>query len=448
MRVLQVIHGYPPRYNAGSEVYTQTLARALAVRHQVMVFSRFEDPYRPPYTELDETDDGCRDAGPIPVRMINMPHFRDRYRHERVDAAFARCLEEFAPDVVHIQHLNHLSTSLVTCAARHGTPSVFTLHDFWLQCPRGQFLQFFPEPEAATLGLCDGQEDSKCASHCYAPRYGSGEEGEWDKNVRHYAGWVGGRMRHVREIAALVHLFIAPSQQLGRRFVQEFGMPSERVAHLNYGFDLQRLHGRKRERQEHQDFVFGYIGTHVAAKGIHQLIEAFAQLDGNVRLRIWGRPHAEFTPPLQAMHRRLPTGVRERITWEGEYPNHDIVTRVFNHVDAIVVPSIWLENSPLVIHEAQEARVPVVTAAAGGMAELVRHEVNGLLYEHRNPVALAAQMSRLAGDPDWAARLGQRGYLHSADGHVPSTRQHAAEIERLYARALCPESAQGKDLSV
>ena len=320
MRVLQVIHGYPPRYNAGSEVYTQTLARALAVRHQVMVFSRFEDPYRPPYTELDETDDGCRDAGPIPVRMINMPHFRDRYRHERVDAAFARCLEEFAPDVVHIQHLNHLSTSLVTCAARHGTPSVFTLHDFWLQCPRGQFLQFFPEPEAATLGLCDGQEDSKCASHCYAPRYGSGEEGEWDKNVRHYAGWVGGRMRHVREIAALVHLFIAPSQQLGRRFVQEFGMPSERVAHLNYGFDLQRLHGRKRERQEHQDFVFGYIGTHVAAKGIHQLIEAFAQLDGNVRLRIWGRPHAEFTPPLQAMHRRLPTGVRSESHGKGSIP--------------------------------------------------------------------------------------------------------------------------------
>jgi len=445
MRVLQVIHGYPPRYNAGSEVYTQTLARALAIRHQVMVFSRFEDPYQPPYVELAETDDGLPDASPIPIRLINMPLFRDRYRHERVDAAFTRCLKEFVPDVVHIQHLNHLSTSLVSCAALHGTPVVFTLHDFWLQCPRGQFLQFFPESEATTLGLCDGQEDSKCASRCYAPRYGSGAAEEWDENVRHYAAWVWGRMRHVREIAALVRLFIAPSKQLGHRFVQQFGLPAERVAHLDYGFDLKRLHGRKRQREEHQDFVFGYIGTHVPAKGIHQLMDAFAQLDGHARLRIWGRAHAEFTPPLQARHHRLPVGVRERITWEGEYQNHEIVAQVFNRVDAIVVPSIWLENSPLVIHEAQQARVPVITAAAGGMAEFVQHEVNGLLYEHRNPRALAEQMSRLVSDPDWAVRLGHRGYLHSVDGNVPSTRQHAAEIERLYAQVLRPEAAQGKD---
>ena len=39
---------------------------------------------------------------------------------------------------------------------------------------------------------------------------------------------------------------------------------------------------------------------------------------------------------------------------------------VFNHCDAIVVPSIWAENSPLVIHEALQARVPVITADYGG----------------------------------------------------------------------------------
>ncbi|NBV25062.1 MAG: glycosyltransferase [Proteobacteria bacterium] len=442
MRVLLVVHGYPPRYNAGSEVYTQTLARALAVRHQVMVFSRLEDPYQPPYLEFDESDDGCPDAGPIPIRMINMPHFRDRYRHERVDAAFARCLKEFAPDVVHIQHLNHLSTSLVTCAARLSTPVVFTLHDFWLQCPRGQFLQFFPESEATTLGLCDGQADSKCASRCYAPRYGSGAAEEQAASVRHFTDWVRQRMKHVREITTLVDLFIAPSRQLARQFEQAFGVSAKRVAQLDYGFDLQRLHGRRRQPEADGGLVFGYIGTHVPAKGIHQLLDAFARLDGNVRLRLWGRAHPEFTPPLLARQRRLPAGVRERITWEGEYPNHEIVTRVFNQVDAIVVPSIWLENSPLVIHEAQQARVPVITADAGGMAELVHHEVNGLLFEHRNSAALAAQMGRLMNDPDWAARLGQRGYLFSSDGDVPSVDQHTREIERLYASVLHPQAAR------
>ena len=43
VKVLQVIHGYPPRYNAGSEVYTQTLCHALAGRCEVCVFTREED---------------------------------------------------------------------------------------------------------------------------------------------------------------------------------------------------------------------------------------------------------------------------------------------------------------------------------------------------------------------------------------------------------------------
>lgn len=102
------------------------------------------------------------------------------------------------------------------------------------------------------------------------------------------------------------------------------------------------------------------------------------------RLRIWGRPNAESTPALKALCEGFPQTIRERISWEGEYANEQIVPRVFNHVDAIVVPSIWLENSPLVIHEAQQARVPVITADAGGMAEFVQHEVNGLLFHHRD----------------------------------------------------------------
>jgi len=105
-------------------------------------------------------------------------------------------------------------------------------------------------------------------------------------------------------------------------------------------------------------------------------------------------------------------------------------------VDAIVVPSIWVENSPLVIHEAQQARVPVITADAGGMAEYVHHEVNGLLFAHRDPRALAEQMQRLGDDPMLARRLGARGYLGSVSGDIPDIGAHVREIESLYTRAL------------
>jgi glycosyltransferase involved in cell wall biosynthesis len=116
----------------------------------------------------------------------------------------------------------------------------------------------------------------------------------------------------------------------------------------------------------------------------------------------------------------------------GEYRNPDIVPEVFNRCDAIVVPSIWAENSPLVIHEALQAGVPVITADYGGMAEYVGHEENGLLFNHRDPSSLAAQMQRLADAPEWARQLGRRGYLQSHDGNIPDMDAHAREITRMY----------------
>ena len=120
----------------------------------------------------------------------------------------------------------------------------------------------------------------------------------------------------------------------------------------------------------------------------------------------------------------------------GEYRNQDIVPDVFNRCDAIVVPSIWAENSPLVIHEAQQSGVPVITANYGGMAEYVHHEENGLLFTHRDPESLARQMQRLADTPGLASRLGGRGYLQSADGNVPDMRDHAYAVEAIYERLL------------
>ena len=58
MKVLQVIHGYPPYYMAGSEVYTHTLAVKLAKQCDVYVFTRVENPFEPAYTYEDSVEDG------------------------------------------------------------------------------------------------------------------------------------------------------------------------------------------------------------------------------------------------------------------------------------------------------------------------------------------------------------------------------------------------------
>jgi len=281
--------------------------------------------------------------------------------------------------------------------------------------------------------VCDGQEDRKCAMKCYA-RYFSGCNQEREEDLAYWENWVRRRMAHVREVVVQVDLFISPSQYLKNRYEQDFGLPKEKSIYLDYGFERRRMTGRRRVGDEL--FTFGYIGTHIPAKGIHQLIEAFGMLKGEAQLKIWGRDRGQATRALREMADSLPEDKRNSVIWMGEYENQSIGVDVFNNADAIVVPSIWVENSPLVIHEAQQARVPVITASEGGMGEYVHHEVNGLIYQHRDTADLARQMQRLIEQPALAIKLGQRGYLFSNDGQIPDIDQHIFELENCYKRVM------------
>ncbi len=430
MRILQVIHGYPMRYNAGSEVYTQTLSQGLAQRHEVHVFTREENAFAADFTMREECD---AEQPQIKLHIINIPNYKDRYRHTQVDQCFAELLDSLQPEVVHVGHLNHLSTSLLEQAAQRNIPIVYTLHDYWLMCPRGQFMQMFPENPHNLWAACEGQADRKCAERCYA-RYFSGAEAEYEQDVQYWTDWVARRMAHVRNMVDLVDIFIAPAQYLYNRYRDDFGLPETQLRYLDYGFDVSRLQGR--ERVAGEPFTFGYIGTHIPAKGIHQLIQAFGQLKGEAKLRIWGRPRGQDTAALQALAQALPADKTAQIEWRSEYRNQQIVQDVFNHVDAIVVPSVWVENSPLVIHEALQVRVPVITANTGGMAEYVHHQVNGLCFAHRNPDAMAMQMQRLRDNPALAQRLGQRGYAQSENGDIPDLAAHVQDIEAIYREVL------------
>lgn len=430
MRILLGIHGYPMRYNAGSEVYTQSLAHELSSTHEVHVFTRHENSFLPEYQYSVEQDPSNER---VTLHLVNMARARDRYRHEEVDRLFGCLLDRLKPDVVHIGHLNHLSTSLVFEAHNRRIPIVYTLHDYWLLCPRGQFIQAYPADPTDVWALCDGQEERKCAQRCYA-RYYSGAPEDLDTDIAYWTGWVHRRMNHVRQLCEVIDVFVTPSIYLRDQFARYFGIPVDRMLYLDYGFDLERLGHRYRAPEER--FTFGYIGTHIPAKGVHLLIEAYGQLEGNHGLRIWGRHRGAETNGLEFLVKALPKHVRDTIEWKGEYRNQDIVSHVFNACDAIIVPSIWAENSPLVIHEALQARVPVITARYGGMQEYIEHEVNGLLFDHRDVTSLSRQMARLEEDPELVQKLGARGYLQSPNGNVPSIEDHTNSMIGIYGKAI------------
>ena len=422
MHILKVIHGYPHNYNAGSEVYSQSICMELSKSHKVSVFTREENPYSPDFSirhqrELDNLD----------LYYANNPQGKDGYRHARLDAEFRDLISIIKPDMAHIGHLNHLSTGLIDELNAQNIPIVFTLHDFWLMCPRGQFLTRSIGREN-NFQVCNGQSDKKCATDCYRV-YFSGLESDEEQDIETWSQWIHRRMAEIKAIIEKVDLFIAPSNYLRNRFINEFGIADDKIVYLDYGFPTEYLLPTAKA-PEKRNFTFGYIGTHIPAKGVNDLIEAFKLIKQPAILKIFGRENGQNTTALKDLAKESVN----KIEFAGEYVNRNLADQVFSQVDCIVVPSIWAENSPLVIHEAQACKIPVITANYGGMSEYVQHRVNGLLFEHRNVRSLAEQMQFAIENPDLLDSYGKRGYLLSEDGRVPNITDHCNELVNIYKR--------------
>lgn len=420
MHILKIIHGYPPNYNAGSEVYSQSICNELSKYHKVSVFTREENPYTTDFAirHVNENEN-------LNFYFVNNPQGKDGYRHKALDNNFANLLSQIKPDVAHIGHLNHLSTGLVDELNKQKIPVIYTLHDFWLMCPRGQFLTRGIGNED-NFKLCNGQNDRKCATECYKVYFTGREEFE-EEDIKNWSSWIHLRMNETKAIIDKVQLFIAPSMYLKDRFVKEFGVPDEKIIYLDYGFPTHYL-TKTAVNSEKPVFTFGYIGTLIPAKGVNHLIEAFLKIKEPAKLLIFGRENGQSSNALKA----IASKTRNTIEFAGEYINQNLADSVFSRVDCIVVPSIWGENSPLVIHEAQACQIPVITANYGGMKELIHHEVNGLLFEHRNIDSLSEQMLHALHNPNSLRSYGARGYIHSSDGSVPNIQNHCKHLEKLY----------------
>ncbi|MBK8397508.1 MAG: glycosyltransferase [Leptospiraceae bacterium] len=423
MKILKVIHGYPPIFNAGSEVYSEMLCNELRKENEVIVFTREENPYLPEFHLRKEISERG-----VEIFFINIPRGKDGFRHPKMDSVFKNFIFAAKPDIAHIGHLNHLSTGIIDVLNEEQIPILYTLHDFWLLCPRGQFLQTnFGESEY--YQVCDGQEDRKCATHCYNS-YFTGISDTMEIEISNWTKWINSRMTEINRICEKIDLFLAPSRYLLQRYVNYSPIPKEKIKFIDYGFHLDRL--QRVEDNRNTIFTFGYIGTHIPAKGVNLLIDAFKETSVKANLKIWGRENGQNTSSLK----KKAESSKNKIEFMGEYQNEKISLEVFNCIDCLVVPSIWMENSPLVIHEAQQVRIPVITADQGGMKEFVEDGINGLLFKHRNLESLRDKMEYAATHPIQMKELAKRGYLYSTTGDIPSIEEHTKEIVKIYQSLL------------
>ncbi len=420
MKILKIIHGFPPLYSAGSEVYSHSIVEELSRRHQVLVFTREEDVFRPDFSLRREKRSSYE------VVYVNMARAKDGYNHPQVNKNFATILDDFQPDIAHIGHLSHLSTGLIDELIKKNIPIVYTLHDYWLMCPRGQFLQ--RNFGNGLYEICDKQESRKCATRCYS-MYFSGTS-DTNAEIEYWTRWIERRQQIMHSITRKVDLFIAPSRYLMHRYIDQFAVPREKIIYLDYGFPLHYL--RPVTHKDSGVYTFGYIGRIIPAKGVDMLISAFKKIHKPAKLKIWGIDDGQTLKALK----RLAADSQNPIEFCGQYVNHNLASDVLSKVDAIVVPSIWVENSPLVIHEAQACQIPVITADIGGMAEYVQHKVNGLLFRFRDTQSLYEQMLWAIDHQEEMKKIGRRGYLYSKDGKVPDIKTHCNQLEQIYNKVI------------
>jgi len=114
---------------------------------------------------------------------------------------------------------------------------------------------------------------------------------------------------------------------------------------------------------------FLYASSIIPTKGPDRLVRAFRSLRADARLTIAGHApefptHPGFKDSLLAEASTDP-----RITWLGPVPP-DQMSHLLGRHDVLVLPSIWPENSPLIVREATRAGLVVIASAQGGAREL------------------------------------------------------------------------------
>jgi glycosyltransferase involved in cell wall biosynthesis len=144
--------------------------------------------------------------------------------------------------------------------------------------------------------------------------------------------------------------------------------------------------------------TLAFAGRLTAQKSLERALEAVAAADG-VRLVIAG--DGPDRGPLEGRAREL--GIADRVRFLGTQPRARIV-ELFRAADATILSSSW-ENFPHTVVEALAVGTPVLAMEAGGVAEVVRDGVNGLVVAPGDTEALADAVRRYFGDSELRERL-------------------------------------------
>jgi glycosyltransferase involved in cell wall biosynthesis len=399
--VLVAAHGHPAIAKGGAEIAAWGLYEELSAR-----------------PDVDAWFLGCESGEGEPHARMTQP-FSDReyiyasrgfdwFRFANPDplfpAAFRALIETIQPDVIHFHHYGRFGIEVFAIARqiRPDVRIVLTLHEYLAIC--AHFGQMVTRPNRH---LCNEATLHACNS-CFP---------EIDRSQFFL------RKLYIQRFLREVDQFVAPSVFLKGRYVA-WGLADASISVIE---NVVAPAGPRLAPTAVESGVFrvGFFGNISHMKGIGVLLEAARLLAEAGERRIVIEINGEYRlqpPEFQAAFLEQLGKAGSNVIHVGAY-DEARVDRLMQRMDVVVVPSIWWENSPVVIQEALRNRRPVVCSDIGGMAEKVRDGVDGYHFPVGSAPALAALLVRLAAEHGrgralrpglWGGDAGARGEAHLA----------------------------------
>ena len=415
MRILHLVHQYLPEYVGGVELYAHWLTESQVRRgYQVSVFYRRSAEGVGREVQIDE---GVRVWAAWADVVSPTRRFLNTFRDPSMGLIWRQVLQEFNPDLVHIQHLMGLPVQLVVNLRRRNIPYLITLHDYWWICANAQLLTNYDQT------VCDGPRGYWNCAHCALARAGKRECLPARFPIALLFAWRNRRLHRVLEGAAYI---IAPTQFVADWYVRH-GIAARTVRVISHGLPVpQQL--PLRISRHNRPLRFAYIGGLSWQKGVHILIAAFRDIQGDVELWIAGDESCD--PDYVAHLRELAT---PNVHFLGRLARAS-VWDTLAQVDVVTVPTLCYETFSFIVSEAFAAELPVIASRSGALPDRVRDGVDGLLLPPGDVAAWRGALQRLIDEPDFLSRL-------QANVRPPVTLdEHVSQVEALYAQLVAENS--------
>lgn len=257
-------------------------------------------------------------------------------------------------DIVHVCHAMHIG-EIIKSANKMGIPVILTLTDFWLMCPRGIAMKI-------NGSLCEGSNDGLvCMKECYPGDI-------WKKRIYE-------RYQQTQVVFSCASQVVSGTRFLKMLF-ENRGLTKD-IKIIRFGKNYEFIQKNKRKYSPESKITIGYLSSLTPHKGAHILIKAFVKVNPEkIRLKIYGDPQQvpHYFEVLQKASKGHPN-----IEFNGKY-DYEEIPEILDEIDMIVIPSLWWENSPLVLLRAMAHGIPGIVSDLGGLTEIVTNGHDGFTF--------------------------------------------------------------------